>query len=106
MLLRMLSGVSNNLCCTDGKQPSKIAISLLGDAAEPFLATRRMLPWHKSDPCCKVSTGFEAARVCDSESEGRGSDHAYPGHGFEAAAHIISMMMCVNGAIHGSDLQF
>jgi hypothetical protein len=33
MLLRMLPGVSNNRCCTDDKQPSKIAISLLGDTA-------------------------------------------------------------------------
>jgi hypothetical protein len=58
-------GVLNNGCCTghpqkypwvmrllakkpaklvDDKQPSKIAISLLGDAAEPLLATRRVLP--------------------------------------------------------------
>ena len=106
MLLRMLPGVSNNRCCTDDKQPSKIAISLLGDAAEPFLATRRMLPRHKSDPCRKVSTGFEAARVCDSGSESRGSDHTYPGHGLEAAAHFIGTMMGVNDAIQGSDLQF
>jgi len=33
MLMRMLPGVSNNHCCTDDKQPSKIAISLLGDTA-------------------------------------------------------------------------
>jgi hypothetical protein len=38
MLLRMLPGVSNNGCCTDDEQPSEIAISLLGDAAEPLLA--------------------------------------------------------------------
>jgi len=50
MLLRMPSGVLNNCCCTDDEQPSEIAISLLGDAAEPLLATRRVLPRHKSDP--------------------------------------------------------
>src|SRR5258705_3710152 len=102
----MLRGLSNNGCCTDNEQPSKIAISLLGDAAEPLLATRRVLPRHKSDPCRKVSTGFEVARICDSRSDGRGPDHAYPGHGLEAAAHIIGTMMGVNGAIQSPDLQF
>jgi hypothetical protein len=106
MLLRMLPGLSNNGCCTDDEQPSEIAISLLGDAAEPLLATRRVLPRHKSDPCRKVSTGFEVARVCDSGSDGRGPDHAYPGHGLEAAAHVIGTMMSVNGAIQSPDLQF
>src|SRR5437773_10424922 len=99
MLLRMLPGVSNNGCCTDDEQPSEIAISLLGDAAEPLLAPRRMLPRHKSDPCRKIPTGFEVTRVCDCGSDGRGPDHAYPGHGLEAAAHIIGTMMGVNGAI-------
>ena len=68
MLLRMQPGLSNNGCCTDDEQPSEIAISLLGDAAEPLLATRRVLPRHKSDPCCKIPTGFEATRVCNSGS--------------------------------------
>lgn len=71
MLLRMQPGLSNNGCCTDDEQPSEIAISLLGDAAEPLLATRRVLPRHKSDPCCKIPAGFEATRVCDSGSDGR-----------------------------------
>jgi hypothetical protein len=106
MLLRMLPGVSNNGCCTDDEQPSEIAISLLGDAAKPFLAPRRMLPRYKSDPCCKIPTGLEGTRVCDSGSDGRGPDHAYPGHGLETAAHIIGTMMGVNGAIESCDLQF
>jgi hypothetical protein len=106
MLLRMLPGLSNDSRCADDEQPSEIAISLLGDPAEPLLATRRVLPRHKSDPCCKISTGFEAARICDSGSDSRGSDHAYPGYGFEAAAHIIGTMMGMNGAIQGPDLQF
>ena len=106
MLLRMQPGLSNNGCCTDDEQPSEIAISLLGDAAEPLLATRRVLPRHKSDPGCKISTGFEATRVCDSGSDGRGPDHAYPGYGLDATAHIIGTMMGVNGAIQSHDLQF
>jgi len=106
MLLRILPGVSNNRCCTDDKQPSEIAISLLGDAAEPLLAARRVLPRHKSDPCCKIPTGFEVTRVCDGGSDGRGPDHAYPRHGLEATAHIIGTMMGVNGSIQSPDLQF
>ena len=106
MLLRMQPGLSNNGRCTDDEQPSEIAISLLGDAAEPLLATRRMLPRHKPISCCKIPTGFEATQVCDSGSNGRGPDHAYPGYSFEAAAHIIGTMMCVNGAIQGPNLQF
>jgi hypothetical protein len=106
MLLRLLPGVSNNGCCTDDEQPSEIAISLLGNAAEPLLAPRRVLPRHKSDPCCKIPTGFEVTRVCDRGSDGRGPDYAYPGHGLEAAAHIIGMMMGVDGAIRSPDLQF
>jgi hypothetical protein len=39
MLLRMLPGLSNNGRFTDDEQPLEIAISLLGDAAEPLLAT-------------------------------------------------------------------
>src|SRR5271154_3890721 len=99
MPLRMLPGVPNSGGCTDNEQPSEIAISLLGDAAEPLLATRRMLPRHKSDPCRKIPTGFEVTRVCDSGRDGRGSDHAYPGYGLKAAAHVIGTMMGVNGAI-------
>src|SRR4051794_26328073 len=106
MLLRMQPGLSNNGRCTNDEQPSEIAISLLGDAAEPLLATRRVLPWHKSDPGCKISTGFEATRVRDSGSDGRGPDHAYPRHGLEAAAHIVGPMMGMNGAIQRPDLQF
>ena len=104
MLLRMLPSLSNNGRCTDDEQPSEIAISLLRDAAEPLLATRLVLPRHKSDPCRKIPTGFEATRVCDSRSNGRGSDHANPGHGLEAATHVIGTMLGVNGAIQGPDL--
>ena len=104
--MRMLPGVSNNGCCTDDEQPSEMAISLLGDTAEPLLAPRRVLPRHKSDPCCKIPTGFEVSRVCDSGSDGRGPGYAYPGHGLEAAAYIIGTMMGVDGAIQSPDLQF
>src|SRR5262249_37861540 len=105
MLLRMLPGVSNNGCCTDDEQPPEIAISLLGNAVAPLLAPRRMLPRHKSDPC-KIPTAFEVTRVCDSGSDRGSSDHAYPGHSLEAAAHIIGTMMGVNGAVQRPDLQF
>src|SRR3974390_1208556 len=77
MLLRMLPGISNNGCCTVDEQPSEIAISLLGDAAEPLLAPRRVLPRHESDPCCKIPTRFEVTRVCDSGSDRRSSNHTY-----------------------------
>jgi hypothetical protein len=102
MLLRALPGVSNNGCCTDDEQPSEIAISLLGDAAEPLLAPGRVLPRHKSDPCCKIPTGSDVSRVCD---DGRGPDYAYPGHSLEATAHIMGTMMGVDGAIQSPDLQ-
>src|SRR6516162_11958577 len=105
MLLRIPPCVLNNGCCTDDEQPSKIATSLLGDAAEPLLATRRVLPRHKPDPCCKISARFEGARVCDGGSDGRGRDHAYSRHGFEATAHIVGTMMSVNGPIQSPDLQ-
>src|ERR1700751_311878 len=95
MLLPMPPGVLNNGCCT-----------LLGNAAEPLLATRRVLPRHESDPCCKIPTGFEVTRVCDSRSDGRGRDHAYPRHGLEAAAHIVGTMMGMNGPIQSPYLQF
>jgi hypothetical protein len=102
----MPPGVSNNRRCTDDEQPSEIAISLLGDAAEPLLAARRVLPRHKSDPCCKIPAGFEDTRVCHGGSDGGGPDHAYPRHGLEAAAHIVGAMMGVNGPIQSPDLQF
>src|SRR5215469_559534 len=106
MLLWILPGVSHNRCCTDDEQPSEISISLLGDAAEPLPAARRVLPRHKSDPCSKIPTGFEGTRVCDRGSDGRGPDHAYPRYGLEATAHIVGTMMGVNGAIQSPDPQF
>jgi hypothetical protein len=109
MLLRVLPGVSNNRCCTDDEQPPEIAISLLADAAEPLLAARRVLPRDKSDPCCKIPTGFEITRVCDSGSDGRGPDHAYPRHGLEAAGvHGIAGDTVLLGddiARHASDVR-
>src|ERR1700757_2397659 len=75
-------------------------------APESRRPPRRMLPRHKSDPCRKIPTGIEVTRVCDSRSNGRGPDHANPGHGLEAAAHVIGTMMGVNGAIQSPDLQF
>src|ERR1700752_3742584 len=59
ILLRMPPGVLNNGCCTDHEQPSRVAIPLFGDPSEPLLAPSRVLPRHKSDPCCKISAGFE-----------------------------------------------
>src|SRR3974390_136797 len=106
MLLRMLPGISNNGCSTVNEQPSEITISLLGDAAEPLLSPRRMLPRHKSDPCRKIPTGFEVARICDSGGDRRSSDHADPGYGLEAAAHVIGTVMGMNGALQRPDLQF
>src|ERR1700757_3773949 len=103
--MRAILLATNNGCCTDHEQPSKIAISLLGNAAEPLFATRRVLS-HKSDPCCNIPTAFEITRVCDSRSDGRGRDHAYPRHGLDAAAHIVGTMMGVNSAIQSPDLQF
>lgn len=102
----ILPGVSHNRRCTDDEQPSEIAISLLGDAAEPLLAARRVLPRHKSNPCCKIPTGFEDTRVCNSGSDGRSPDHAYFRRGLEAAAYIIDTMMAMNGLIQSADLQF
>lgn len=75
-------------------------------AAEPHLITRRVLPRHKSNPCCKIPTEFEATRVCDGGSDGRGPHHANPEHGLEAAAHILGTMMGVNGTIKVPNLQF
>ena len=71
----MQPGLSNNGCCTDDEQPSEIAISLLGDAAEPLLAVE----------CCRGTSPIQAAKsrpdlkpLGSSGSDGRGADHAYP----------------------------
>src|SRR5512142_216717 len=106
MLLRILPGISNNGCCAVDEQPPEIAISLLGNAAKALLATRRVLPRHKSNPCCKIPTGFEVTRVCDSGSDRRSSDHTYPRYSLETTARIIGTMMGVNGAVQFPDLQF
>jgi hypothetical protein len=67
------------------------------------------------DECCRGTSpihaaksrpDFEVTRVCDSGSDGRGPDYAYPGDGLEAAAHIIGTTMGVDGAIQSPDLQF
>jgi hypothetical protein len=64
--------------------------------------------------CCRGTSPIHAAKsrpdlkslVCDSRSNGRGPDHANPGHGFEAAAHVIGTTIGVNGAVQSPDLQF
>ena len=101
MIVRLLPGVLNNGCCTDNEQPSEIAISLLGDVPGPLIVP--LAAAAQVGAMREISTGFEVTRVCDSGSDGRGPNHAYPGHGLEATAHIIGTMMSVNGAILGAD---
>ena len=52
--MRMQPGLPYNGCCTYNEQSSEIAISLLGDAAKPFLATRGVLTRHEFDVCGKI----------------------------------------------------
>jgi hypothetical protein len=39
MFLRMASRVSQYSSCADNQNASQVSVALLGDAAEPFLAT-------------------------------------------------------------------
>src|ERR1043165_8210719 len=50
------SGVANDGHGAGNEQPSQIAIALLGDTAEPLLATGRMLLGHQTDPGSKIAS--------------------------------------------------
>src|SRR5947207_1395536 len=54
---------------------------------------------------CQAASG-RCSKLRRSVVSSLGHDHAYPGHGLEAAAHIIGTMMGVNGPIQSPDLQF
>ena len=43
-------GIADDGCCAGDQQPSQVSITLLGDAAEPILAARRVLLRHQPDP--------------------------------------------------------
>jgi hypothetical protein len=40
----------------DDEQSPQIAVALLGDAAEPLLATGRRLSWNEADPGGKLAS--------------------------------------------------
>jgi hypothetical protein len=71
-----LSRVANDGHGTGDKEPSQIAIALFGDAAEPFLATGRVLLGHQTDSGRKIAPGAERLPVADLGNQGRGCNRA------------------------------
>jgi hypothetical protein len=57
----VLSCVANDRHGAGDEQPSQIAIALLGNAAEPFLAAGRVLLGHQTDPSGKIAPRAEGA---------------------------------------------
>ena len=75
----VLSRISDNGHGAGDQQPSQVAIALLGDAAEPFLAAGRMLLRHQPDPGRKIAPRAERLPVADLGNQGGGHNRANAG---------------------------
>ncbi len=71
------------------QQLAQIAIAALGNAPEPLLVARRILPWHQSQPGRKLSPGFELIGLPDGGHKSRSRDHADAGDRCQSAAGFI-----------------
>src|SRR5438477_9717294 len=70
----VLSCVANDRHGAGDEQPSQIAIALLGNAAEPFLAAGRVLLGHQTDPSGKIAPRAERPPIADLRNQSRGDD--------------------------------
>jgi hypothetical protein len=61
----VLPRVANNGHGAGDEKPTQVAIALLGNAAEPFLAAGRVLLGHQTDPGRKIAPGAERTPVAD-----------------------------------------
>src|SRR5262249_37936545 len=72
----VLFGVADDGHGTCYEQPSQVAITLLGDAAEPLLAAGRVLLGHQPDPGSKIAPRAELPPVADFGNQRGGHDWA------------------------------
>src|SRR5689334_3894220 len=66
-------GVSDHGQGSDGQQRAQVAVPMLGDAAEPFLAAARVLLRDQADPGSQIPARLEGLRIGDAGDQ-RGRD--------------------------------
>ena len=100
----VLSRVANDRHGAGDEQPSQIAIALLGNAAEPFLAAGRVLFGYQTDPGRKTAPRAECAPVADLGNQGRGDDRTNAGDLLEPSARFAGSVPSMDTLIDRCDL--
>ena len=100
----VLSCVANDRHGAGDEQPLQIAIALLGDTAEPFLAAGRVLLGHQTDPSGKIAPRAEGAPVADLRNQGRGDDRTNAGDLLEPSARFAGSVPSMDTHIDRCDL--
>src|SRR5437764_13579354 len=100
----VLSRVANDRHGAGDEQPSQIAIALLGNAAEPFLAAGRVLLGHQTDPSGKIAPRAEGAPVADLRNQGRGDDRTNAWDFLESSALLATSVPRMNALVDRCDL--
>src|SRR5262249_7576255 len=88
----VLLGVADDGHGTCYEQPSQVAITLLGDAAEPLLAAGRVLLGHQPDPGSKIAPRAELPPVADFGNQRGGHDWADARDLLQATARFARAM--------------
>src|SRR5262245_63373785 len=104
MLVGPRAGALDDSERTNDQQASKVAISLLGDGAEPLLAARRVLSRDQSDPGCELASRLEGLWVGHCCHDGGGHDHAEAGDRLKPLARWLGAMDLTDALVEPRDL--
>src|SRR5215203_3492643 len=88
----------------DYQHLAQIAVACPRDAAEPLLATARVLLGHKADPCCHVPTALEGGGIGDAGHERPGEQRADARDLHQAATYLGLPRACPDATIVLEDL--
>src|SRR5262249_10239335 len=92
----VLLGVADDGHGTCYEQPSQVAITLLGDAAEPLLAAGRVLLGHQPDPGSKIAPRAEHPPVADFGNQRGGHDWADARDLLQATARFARILLSID----------
>src|SRR5436305_3597563 len=68
----------------------EVVVGTVPDAAQPWLATRRILSRHQADPGCHFAAGAKLSAIVDGSDDRGGDDRADAGQLGEPSASFIS----------------
>jgi len=97
-------GISDHGMGSDCKQRAQVAVAVLGDAAEPLLASARVLLRHKADLGGQIATGLERLRVEHAGDQHRRDERPDTGNMVEPPAGSVGPVPGEDPAIGFEDL--